>query len=732
MPKFIVQFQGQESVAELKPGANSIGRQSSNTIPLKDSTLSRLHCEVILAGNVATLLDKGSRNGTLLNGKKVEAQVLQPGDKIQIGATTLWYEKKNVAAEAAKPATGSVAPAAPAPSTRRATAQTDTGVRAAQSDTGVRKAQADSGLRKAQGAPLPAVTQGAMKDYAYHGKSGGNAGKIVAGVLVLGLLVAGGVFAQKFLSRPTVVVDDTENLVSRNARFEQAGGKPDGWTMRPALSGEKSNCVASVDGSHGRNGGACLMLEKSAGGGDLVAECGFQDDLTVPKGYSISISAWAQFDSFPGAAAVKIDWLKSAKGAVLAEEYSDPVTRVPPPAWTEIKGAFNPPAGAGACRVALAIVGRGGRIYWDDVQVKLQPSAPAPAEKKIGNHKVSYVRSGVSIIEMRGGRRALSNISLRLESEKEGQTPQAWSSDVSVTPDEGGLAFQGKMSSPVDFRDLVFEERIGQNEGLTNVVYQFRGDSLKQLDRVTVAFTVPRVDGPPRGVSESGDPVSRITFGSEDGDFAIEYQDPARVKHRVIDGRLRIYQTWVIDPAAEDPAFIFRIREVGGDPQDPWAALMEHKSQRKYGLGLALAREQVKKVKEAPVREKFEGEIKSLEESERRDWAEAQALVFQARISRRSELVTKALAALETYAKQWAGEGAEAKADALRRDLEKDLASTPAADTERPRKVFERAKKYMEIGKRAMAQSLLQTLVARFPSSDVAMEAQQLLKSLAE
>ena len=108
MPTFIIQFQGQESVAELKPGANSVGRQSTNSIPLKDSTLSRLHCEVILAGTVATLLDKGSRNGTLLNGKKVEAQVLQPGDKIQIGATVLWYEKKNVAAE--KPA----APARPA------------------------------------------------------------------------------------------------------------------------------------------------------------------------------------------------------------------------------------------------------------------------------------------------------------------------------------------------------------------------------------------------------------------------------------------------------------------------------------------------------------------------------------------------------------------------------------------------------------------------------------------
>src|SRR5262245_55884438 len=125
MPRFIVQFQGQESFAELKPGANSFGRQSSCTIPLKDSTLSRLHCEVILAGTVATLVDKGSKNGTLLNGKKIDAQVLQPGDKIVIGATTLWYEKKNIAAEAAS---------APAPSTRRTAPP-------AQADTGVRKAQ---------------------------------------------------------------------------------------------------------------------------------------------------------------------------------------------------------------------------------------------------------------------------------------------------------------------------------------------------------------------------------------------------------------------------------------------------------------------------------------------------------------------------------------------------------------------------------------------------------------
>src|SRR5690348_12316269 len=162
MPKFIIQFQGQESVAELKPGANSVGRQSTNAIPLKDSTLSRLHCEVILAGTVATLLDKGSRNGTLLNGKKIDAQVLQPGDKVQIGATVLWYEKKNVAAE--KPPAPKTAPAAeagtpstptppPVPGTRRAT-------------TG----EARPGTAAVRPGPAVAVPA-SLQDYAIHGKA---------------------------------------------------------------------------------------------------------------------------------------------------------------------------------------------------------------------------------------------------------------------------------------------------------------------------------------------------------------------------------------------------------------------------------------------------------------------------------------------------------------------------------------------------------------------------------
>ena len=446
MPRFIVQFQGQESVAVLKPGANSIGRQSTNAIPLKDSTLSRLHCEVILAGTVATLLDKGSRNGTLLNGKKIDAQVLQPGDKIQIGATTLWYEKKNIAAEKPsappKPAVAEATPASAAPAARPATASSTR--------------RTTSSVRAAP----PAAALAQIPDFSVHGKAGGHGGKIAAAVLVLALLGAGGYYLREFLDRPAVVEVDLDNLITRNAHFDTSvGGKPEGWTLRSSGTGEKVSCTATIDPTRGRNGSPGLLLDKASGASELVAECAYQDDLSLPKGSALAASAWAQFDGFSGWAALKVDWLKSPRGAVIAEEFSDPVK---PSGWGEIRATFNPPAGVGAFRFALAVIGRGGRVFFDDVSVKARPGAPPGPEKKIGQyHKVAWSRAGVLQLDLRGGRRSLANISVRLESEKEGMLPQAFSTDVVAKPDEGGVTFEGKLVSPVDFRELPFTERIG-------------------------------------------------------------------------------------------------------------------------------------------------------------------------------------------------------------------------------------------------------------------------------
>ena len=71
----------------------TIGRSRENTIVLDDMLVSRRHV-VIMADDEGLLLrDVGSRNGTFVNGRRVEQTHLQEGDRIGIGAST--FEVQN-------------------------------------------------------------------------------------------------------------------------------------------------------------------------------------------------------------------------------------------------------------------------------------------------------------------------------------------------------------------------------------------------------------------------------------------------------------------------------------------------------------------------------------------------------------------------------------------------------------------------------------------------------------
>ena len=94
MPKLIIQTSSQEWAAELVQGSNVLGRSTQCTVPIREASLSRQHCEVVLEGAKAKVVDKGSMNGTLLNGKRVWEQELQAGDRITIGGVHIWYESK--------------------------------------------------------------------------------------------------------------------------------------------------------------------------------------------------------------------------------------------------------------------------------------------------------------------------------------------------------------------------------------------------------------------------------------------------------------------------------------------------------------------------------------------------------------------------------------------------------------------------------------------------------------
>ena len=67
-----------------------IGRLSDAAIRVEDDGVSRNHAKLLRQpdGSVR-LIDLNSTNGTFVNGEKVDTRILQDGDKVQIGTTTI-------------------------------------------------------------------------------------------------------------------------------------------------------------------------------------------------------------------------------------------------------------------------------------------------------------------------------------------------------------------------------------------------------------------------------------------------------------------------------------------------------------------------------------------------------------------------------------------------------------------------------------------------------------------
>ena len=70
----------------------TIGRAPTNAIVVKDERCSRNHAEVFQSQGNWTLRDLDSRNGTLVDGKRIQTDYpLQPGDVVRIGNSQLAF-----------------------------------------------------------------------------------------------------------------------------------------------------------------------------------------------------------------------------------------------------------------------------------------------------------------------------------------------------------------------------------------------------------------------------------------------------------------------------------------------------------------------------------------------------------------------------------------------------------------------------------------------------------------
>ncbi|WP_055565680.1 FHA domain-containing protein [Streptomyces atriruber] len=70
----------------------TFGRRSGNSVVISDASISRLHAEVRREGHGFVLYDRGSANGTVVNGERATSHVLRPGDLFTIGEETFGFE----------------------------------------------------------------------------------------------------------------------------------------------------------------------------------------------------------------------------------------------------------------------------------------------------------------------------------------------------------------------------------------------------------------------------------------------------------------------------------------------------------------------------------------------------------------------------------------------------------------------------------------------------------------
>ena len=78
----------------LREGENVVGRHPASTVWLNVSSVSRVHAKITADGKRVSIEDRDSRNGTIVNGKRIAAaKSLIDGDKITIGAEELVFRE---------------------------------------------------------------------------------------------------------------------------------------------------------------------------------------------------------------------------------------------------------------------------------------------------------------------------------------------------------------------------------------------------------------------------------------------------------------------------------------------------------------------------------------------------------------------------------------------------------------------------------------------------------------
>ena len=83
---------GSRKILPLPSSVTVIGRRRSCDLCIPLTSVSRRHCQLYIDDGVLKVRDLKSRNGTHLNGKRINEAALRPGDCIEVGSLAFVFQ----------------------------------------------------------------------------------------------------------------------------------------------------------------------------------------------------------------------------------------------------------------------------------------------------------------------------------------------------------------------------------------------------------------------------------------------------------------------------------------------------------------------------------------------------------------------------------------------------------------------------------------------------------------
>jgi len=105
----VIEGPARGQVFKLRQSRTLIGRAGADIV-VRDPEVSRKHCVIELRGSIATLMDLGTTNGTLVHGKRIESCKLSHLTRFRVGASTLVFTLSNKKPDESKAPATLVAP----------------------------------------------------------------------------------------------------------------------------------------------------------------------------------------------------------------------------------------------------------------------------------------------------------------------------------------------------------------------------------------------------------------------------------------------------------------------------------------------------------------------------------------------------------------------------------------------------------------------------------------------